>query len=64
MGHTCHKDGWNTPECFSRSQDPSAPRREARWHRTMEEVRDDCDAMLGAFTTIIRETAKTVRACG
>lgn len=44
-------------------KDPSAPRSEARWTRAMEDVRDDCDAVIGVITTIISETAKNVRAC-
>ncbi|WP_410661762.1 hypothetical protein [Amycolatopsis sp. lyj-112] len=44
-------------------EDPSAPSSRARWRRKMEEVRDDCDAVLAVVATIIRATTTNVRAC-
>ncbi len=44
-------------------EDPSAPSSQARWRRKMEEVRDDCDAVLAVVAMIIRATATNVRAC-
>ncbi|MGW4214999.1 hypothetical protein ACWEIJ_43975 [Lentzea sp. NPDC004789] len=44
-------------------EDPSAPNSKARWRRKMEEVRDDCDAVLAVVATIIRAAATNLRAC-
>ena len=43
-------------------KDPSAGSN-ARWTRTMENVRTDCDTVFAVIATIIRETASNVRSC-
>ena len=44
-------------------EDPSAPSSPARWRRKMEDVRDDCDAVLTIVAAIVRATATNIRAC-
>lgn len=44
-------------------EDPAASNSQARWRRKMEEVRDDCDAVLTVVATTIRATTTNVRTC-
>jgi hypothetical protein len=44
-------------------ENPAAPNSQARWRRKMEDVRDDCDAVLSLVAALIRATATNIRNC-